>query len=254
MTNELYIDLILRIMRGGTPISRRGMLCHDMYEASTWNMGDPIITIPERELNYQFMFAEALWILRGNSRLDEIAPYCKKYGNYSDDGRHLSGAYGPMYVAQQRYVVDALIKDLFTRQAVIMFWRPNPRESSDIPCTLSMQFIVTIEMKLDVHVSMRSSDAYLGLPYDIFSFSMMAYHTLLELKKRSTFLIELGLLTITSPCQHIYERDMEKCKKFVDSLNNRKYKTIQSPAIDDPVQLEIKLAMLRDHPERLWTE
>ena len=254
MTNEEYVSMLQLIIVSGVQMPRRGMLSRELTTCTNWDMKDPVVTIPERKLNYAFMFAEALWILRGHSNLSDIAPFCKNYGNYSDDGRHLSGAYGPMYASQQRYVVDTLIKDIFTRQAVMTFWRPNPRESSDIPCTISMQFLITSFMKLDIIVNMRSSDAFMGLPYDVFSFSMMAYHTLLELRNRGTCLIELGVLTINSACQHIYERDVERCQEVLDSHGNRKYKTLISPSIISPVALEMVLEAYRDNPEALWTE
>jgi hypothetical protein len=94
------------------------------------------------------------------------------------------GAYGPRVVDQLRYVVDCLWKDPMSRQAVMEVWRPNPRESLDIPCTLTLQWLIR-DGKLHCIDSMRSSDAWLGWVYDVFSFSMLSSCILLMLSERA---------------------------------------------------------------------
>ena len=42
------------------------------------------------------------------------------------------------------------------------------RRYKEVPCTLAMQFTLR-RSRLDMLVTMRSQDAYLGLPHDIFS-------------------------------------------------------------------------------------
>lgn len=238
----------------GDPIYRRGIASREVQCAGThWDMMSPIITIPERKLNYSFMFAEALWILRGRSELRDVGSYNGNIQKYSDDGTHLSGAYGPMYVGQQRYIVDVLANDLFTRQAVMTLWRQNPRPSLDIPCTIALQFIIGSKMELQLVVYMRSSDVFLGLPYDVFSFSMMAYHTLLALRQKVTFNITLGNLHLIATSQHVYEKDVKRCEEFIDSVGNRIYKPIYDPNIIHPVALELTLEALRDNTDNLWT-
>ncbi len=42
----------------------------------------------------------------------------------------------------------------------------------EIPCTTTLQFFVRNE-RLDMVTTMRSNDAYLGLPHDVFCFTML---------------------------------------------------------------------------------
>ena len=104
-----------------------------------------------------------------------------------------------------RYVVETLLSDNGTRQAVMTIWERSPRESKDIPCTVSLQFLIRYD-KLHCIANMRSSDCYLGLPYDVFSFSMIATYVRLLTGLR----LEMGALHIFHGSLHIYTRDLHK--------------------------------------------
>jgi len=170
--------------------------------------------VPERKLNYRFMAAEAAWILSGSNRLSSLLPFCKAMATFSDDGTFMRGAYGPKVMDQLGYVVDCLIHDSHTRQAVLAIWRERPGASKDIPCTLTMQFLLRWNQlyhmpSLHTIVNMRSSDVWLGLPYDLFTFSMIAMAVIIELRRRAAMALhgialESSTLTIFAGSQHLY--------------------------------------------------
>lgn len=167
-----------------------------------------ILYHPERNLNYKFMVAEWLWIANGLDTVKTIAYFNKKYLEFTDDGVVLYGAYGPPWVAQKAYVLKKLRKDPDSRQGVISLWKPSPPDSKDVPCTLTMQYLIR-EGNLDVVVNMRSSDIYLGIPYDIFTFSQLANEIAFELNvKRGRLIMQIG-------SSHMYEDDIEKVKPLM---------------------------------------
>lgn len=256
-TDDHYREAIKYIRTYGERVHRRGMWTEE-YDGMTlhFDMNEPIVTIPERKLSYRLLFAEALWILRGECRLDALSKIRPRYEEFSDDGFYLSGAYGPMFVSQRRYVFETLMEDVGSRQAVMTFWRQNPRKSRDIPCTVSLQFLVKWIAgipRLDLIVFMRSSDAFLGLPYDIFSFSMMATHLWLSLACSHNYpTMRLGMLTIMIGSFHLYERDLPAVKEFVDSQSTRQYQPIVTHDQFTPDDLELRLESLRDNPKSLW--
>lgn len=179
----------------------------------------PVVQTKARGLNYRFMAAEALWILRGDNLLSPLTKHVEKMAEFSDDGRTLAGAYGPMVKSQLRYVVNALLQDRETRQAVISIWRPNPQPSKDIPCTLAMNFMIRND-RLHTHVFMRSSDAWLGLPYDMFSFSCIALRVACAYNRRMHEVKEFrgvlpGSLTISAASSHLYLRDLYPAKEVL---------------------------------------
>lgn len=131
-----------------------------------------VIGLKQRQLNYQFMVAEAVWIMLGRNDTAMLSHYCSEITKFSDDGLIFFGAYGPHIQRQLNYLINTLVKDKHSRQAVLTIWQQNPEPSKDIPCTVSMQALVRDD-KLSLLVTMRSSDAWLGIPYDVFNFSLI---------------------------------------------------------------------------------
>ena len=171
----------------------------------------------ERKINNKFRAAEAAWILSGDNKVDTISKYCEKYAQYSDDGIFMNGAYGPPVVDQLPYIIKALLKDRFTRQAVISIWRPKPGESKDIPCTISLQFLIR-NGELHCIANMRSNDIWLGTPYDIYTFSMIARYIIVSEKKFRVRGLQPGFLYLNSGSTHIYEQDLKKAKKLIREI------------------------------------
>jgi thymidylate synthase len=173
----------------------------------TLDMEYPVVAVASRKLGYKFMAAEAYWILTGDDRVENIAPYSKTIANFSDNGVTFDGAYGPMIKQQLDYVVEALVKDNDSRQAVLTIWRPSPAPSKDIPCTVSIQFLLR-DGYLHCIDTMRSSDIWLGVPYDVFNFSMLSLQVALALRARGVW-VQLGNLTLQAGSQHLYVRNRE---------------------------------------------
>ena len=176
------------------------------------DMDDPIITIPERKLSYSFMFGEAAWMLEGRNDVESVSKYVDGVKRFSDDGVTFFGAYGPKIITQTSYVVDTLIKDNDSRQAVLNIWRENPRSSKDIPCTLSLQFFLreaSDDLWLHTVATMRSNDVWLGTPYDTFNFSAISFYIACHLNKVG-IKCKLGSLNIQAGSRHIYENDFKK--------------------------------------------
>lgn len=253
MTADMvWLNLLDRLFAYGKPSSPRGQGTLELLGAkSVVNMQFPVITVPGRRMGYKFMCAEAWWILSGRSDVDSIAPYSKAISKFSNDGYRFDGAYGPMIMEQMRYVVDSLTHDLYTRQAVITIWRQNPRESRDIPCTVSLQFLVR-DNHLHCMATMRSSDAWLGWVYDVFNFSMISYYVLLRLRARGIKELKIGNLVLTAGSQHIYDINEKAAERCVIEGGSRTYEGISIRDLESPGDLIYKLSYLKDNPEELW--
>lgn len=215
--------------------------------ASVVCMRNPIIRNPHRNLGYKFMAAEAAWILSGNNDVKSIAPYSKEISKFSDNGETFFGAYGPPVTQQFQYVLSCLDQDPDSRQAVLTIWRQNPPQTKDVPCTVSLQFLVRHHTLYCV-ANMRSSDLWLGHPYDVFNFSMVSYALLLELNKRreqkNLMPAMLGELYLFCGSKHLYERNWNA----VDSLLGASYEPMMRPAIFTDGRFEDALELV----EALW--
>lgn len=207
-------------------VSPRGMEVREQIGGKYTVPMPAYIDLEDRKVNADFMFAEAAWIISGSNRLEDLTETMKSYANYSDNGVTLEGAYGPKVVDQLNYVVDTLENDNDSRQAIINIWRERPRPSKDIPCTLSMGFMIR-ENKLEMVVNMRSHDIVLGSTYDVFSFSAVANVVRLLLAERGIEIDKdengnFGNLTVNANSLHLYERHYEDIDRWVNSEDRDK--------------------------------
>lgn len=217
-----WVKDLSEVFNYGLKSSPRGMDIHEIVGyRSQIDMKNPIIMNKTRRLGYKFMAAEAAWILSGMNDVATIAPYSKEISKFSDDGEVFFGAYGPKIREQLEYVVDTLVKDPDSRQAVINIWRESPGPSKDIPCTLSLQFILR-QGVLHCVATMRSSDLWLGHPYDIVNFSCASFLVMLMVRDQTGFMLELGKLYLTAGSKHIYARNVELVGSVLQSYYDGK--------------------------------
>ena len=213
--DQLIVDLLGDDQ--GEHADYRELLCH----TTKIDMNRPILLNKARQLGYKFMAAEAAWILSGDNKVMTIEPYSKRIVQFSDDGYTFFGAYGPKVIDQIPYILDTLRHDMNSRQAVISIWREQPRKTKDVPCTTTLQFLIrpcnTDDHQgdyLDCVATMRSSDAWLGWPYDVFNFSMISRYIGLFLQMQYPHL-RLGTLYLTAGSQHLYARDVHNAADCV---------------------------------------
>lgn len=204
-----WLRLLSLVIEFGDKVAPRGQETHEILGLqSRIDMRYPILQVNSRKLGRKFQAAEAAWILDGDNRVASIEPYSKEIAKFSDDGKFYFGAYGPKIREQLPYIIKMLREDPSTRQAVINIWRESPMQSKDIPCTLSVQFLIR-DSKLHCINTMRSSDLWLGWPYDVFNFSMLSAYIILTLRDIGSWELGLGELILTAGSGHLYERNYE---------------------------------------------
>ncbi len=158
---------------------------------------------------------ELLWYLAGSSDLSFIKHYLSRYADESEDGKTIHGAYGPRLfkmrgVDQVANVLDLLRRKPNSRRAVIQLFGAEDlsRDHIEIPCTCTLQFMVR-DSRLDLLVSMRSNDAFVGLPHDIFAFTMMQEIFACSLG------LKLGVYKHVVGSLHLYEKDRKRASAYL---------------------------------------
>ena len=238
LVNNTWVDTLRHLVKDGKLTEPRGMRCRELMGWQTVvDMNMPVMSIDARKLSYKFMAAEAAWILSGDNRVSTIRKNAPKIVEYSDDGLTFHGAYGPKVIERIPYISRALAQDRDTRQAVINIWRERPEKTFDVPCTVSLQFMIR-DNRLHCFDTMRSSDIWLGWPYDVFNMSMISRYILLYLKNiDSTAVdhdIELGNLYLTAGSMHLYEENVKKAFEIITepTLQNKQAEAGILPSAD----------------------
>ena len=158
---------------------------------------------------------ELLWYLAKTKDLSFISYYLPAYKAYAD-GQEIFGGYGPRLfnwdgLNQFANVAEMLKRKPDSRQAVIQLFDPLDitEPHKDIPCTCTLQFMVRGE-QLHMLTYMRSNDALVGMPHDIFCFTMFQ-----EIMAR-TLCFELGRYKHMVGSLHLYHESIGNARQFLD--------------------------------------
>lgn len=160
---------------------------------------------------------ELFWYLSGDTRLDFINYYIRdRFKIESDDQVRVRSGYGERLFSfrgmnQLQNIIRLLTEKPTSRRAVIQLFDATDLEHHylSIPCTCTIQ-VLARDGYLHMFVSMRSNDAYLGLPHDIFAFTMLQ-----ELIARSVGM-EIGEYKHCAGSLHLYEEHFESAFNFLN--------------------------------------
>ncbi len=160
---------------------------------------------------------ELLWYLSKRNRLDFIEYYVPAYKRESENGVTVHGGYGPRMFAMRRTynqvenVLELLKAKPTSRRAVIQLFDAADiaQKYQEIPCTCTLQFLIR-KSRLDLIAHMRSNDAYVGLPHDVFAFTMIQELLAVSLG------VKLGTYRHLIGSLHLYDKDREKARTYLN--------------------------------------
>jgi thymidylate synthase len=176
---------------------------------------------------------ELLWYLSKDNRLDFIEPYVSRYRDETEDGETVYGGYGPRLFGQRgpdqvANVIKLLRQRPSSRRAVIQIFDGEDiaTEHKEVPCTTALQFFIRDE-RVEMVATMRSNDAYFGLPHDVFCFTMLQ-----EIIAR-TLGRDLGGYRHFAGSLHLYKNRWEDAQHFVNEGYQQKIAMPEMP-LGDP--------------------
>lgn len=228
-TNEIYFDLIQRLMQEKTMVSPRGMKTKEILceKVIIDNPRDRIITLPYFSTSVRYAIGEFIWYLKATNKISEINFYSTVWKRFSDDGKTVNSAYGhrifgkhkSLKVNQWEWVKNKLVEDPDSRQAVININLPldKYKPTKDFPCTLALQFLLR-KNRLNLIAYMRSNDINWGFRNDMFCFSMFQELMTLQLAEAFGKKIRLGKYYHVDGSVHIYERDFKKARMLLQEV------------------------------------
>jgi thymidylate synthase len=208
------------VVTGGNSLSvGAGKNSHELlnYSVVLSNPREKLILNEARRIYLPAAVARFVWMMAGSDRLADIAFYEPKVKSFSDDGIAVPGSsYGQRIMRarpglnQLEAAIGRLIEDSQSRRAAISVYQPEDavRSSCDIPCTFGLAYHVR-GGKLHATTLMRSNNAFLLLPYNIFEFSLLAEVVAAELN------VPLGSLTHYALSMHIYEHEVAKSREVI---------------------------------------
>ena len=212
-----YEDLLRLVMAEGTPKADRtgtgtkSIFGHQLrYDLSR---GFPLVTT--KRVHLKSVVNELLWFLRGDSNV----AWLHEHGvSIWDEWADADGELGPVYGVQWRswptpdgrhidqisQALEMLRSDPDSRRNIVSAW--NVAELGEMalpPCHLLFQFYVA-DGRLSCQLYQRSADLFLGVPFNIASYSLLTH----MMAQQSG--LEVGEFIWTGGDCHIYSNHVEQ--------------------------------------------
>lgn len=188
--------------------------------------GFPLLTT--KKLHFKSIVNELIWFLNGDTNIKWLNENGVKIWNeWATEEGDLGPVYGKQWTAwptkdggsinQIDYVVDAIKSNPNSRRIIFHGWnveflpdeKVSPQENAKNgkmalpPCHLLYQFYVA-NGKLSSHLYIRSSDMFLGLPYNTASLACLTHMLAQQCD------LDVGEIVITLSDAHIYSNHMEQ--------------------------------------------
>ena len=189
------------------------------YAATLTDPSRCLLRSPARGLDPYYAAAECMWYLSGTDDTRWLEQFAPQYARFVD--AHVAyGAYGKRLFEREPGCSRSLVEWAYhmlkekpdSRQAVIDLHEPRDlrnaawRHQKDIPCTTSVQLLLR-DGRLDMIVTMRSNDVWLGMPYDIFWWCTLLKILSCELE------CAMGEYHHRAGSMHLYERNREAAQQ-----------------------------------------
>jgi len=214
-----YLDMLQYILDNGQPKGDRtgtGTIAVFGYQ-TRYNLqaGFPVLTT--KKLHLRSIIYELLWMLNGQSNVADLQEHGVRIWNeWADEHGELGPVYGVQWrswktadgqtVDQISQVIELIKKNPSSRRIIVSAWNVGDIDSMALPpCHLLFQFYVN-NGRLSCQLYQRSADVFLGVPFNIASYSLLTYMV------AQVCDLEIGEFVHTFGDLHLYNNHIEQAQ------------------------------------------
>ena len=197
-----YLDALKFCFNNGDDVeSRAGKVRKSFGYQMQYDLSIGFPAITSKKLAWKSVVSELLWFIEGSNderRLAEIlyddkrenlknkktiwtqnaeANYWKPKSKFEGDVGNIYGVQWRNFnsVDQLKNLIEGLKKDPNGRRHILSSWNPPELENMSLPpCHVFSQFFIS-KNKLSCHLYQRSCDMFLGVPFNIASYSLFTH-------------------------------------------------------------------------------
>ncbi len=181
-----YLDLMTKILKEGddredrTGVGTRALFGHQMR----FDLSQSFPLLTTKKVHLKSIIHELLWFLAGDTNIKYLKENkVRIWDEWADE----NGELGPVYGAQWRSwktpegksidqisnVVEQIKSNPTSRRHLVVAFNPGEIENMALPpCHAFFQFFVS-QGKLSCQLYQRSADMFLGVPFNIASYSLL---------------------------------------------------------------------------------
>jgi len=238
-----YLDLVQLVMNEGVRKKSRTGIDTISYFSAFYKVdlskGFPLLTTKKMEL--KSVIYELLWYLSGENHIRNLRKHTKIWDAWADEDGNLETAYGYYWrhfpsaqkdekgnwvvreIDQIKYIIDEIKNKPYSRRLLVTAWEPgNATESKLPPCHYTYAFNVSGD-KLNCHLTQRSGDIALGIPFNLAAYAMLTHIIANETN------LQVGQFAHTIIDAHIYVGDKGTPNEKYDHLEGLKEQLKREP-------------------------
>ncbi len=185
---QQYLDLLQKIRAEGVQrADRTGTGTVSIFGQQMrfdLSRGFPLLTT--KKLHIPSIVHELLWFLRGDTNIAYLkANNIRIWDEWADANGDLGPVYGKQWRAweapggktidQMAKLMENLRKDPNSRRHVVSAWNPSDVERMALPPCHAFFQVFVADGKVSLMLTQRSVDAFLGLPFNIASYSLLTH-------------------------------------------------------------------------------
>ena len=197
-----YLDQLQYILEYGvTRGDRTGVGTISCFGLNArYKMSDGFPAVTTKKLAFKTMTSELLWFISGSNNINDLKSiykhnkiwdanykdYLSRLGVEENDG-DMGRVYGVQWrswqclegrkIDQLQEAIDAINNNPDSRRIIVNAWNPGEASLEQValpPCHSFFQFYVA-DGKLSLHMYQRSADMFLGVPFNISSYSLLLH-------------------------------------------------------------------------------
>lgn len=254
-----YQDLVKTVMNEGIRKPSRTGVDTISYFGAFYRVdlskGFPLLTT--KKMEWKSLLNEVLWYLSGEHHIRNLREHTKIWDAWADENGRLQTAYGRfwrrypvpdnkaildgevyvnennLYVKREEngalvfdqvgWVINEIKQNPNSRRLVISAWHPANAVISKLPpCHYTFTFNVN-NGKLNCHLTQRSGDIALGIPFNLAAYSMLTQIIAQETN------LDLGYFAHTIVDAHIYVAEKGSPTEKLDHLEGLKLQIEREP-------------------------
>jgi len=183
----------------------------------------PILTT--KQVSFKTILDELLWFISGSTNISGLNS--KIWDEWAKPDGNLGPIYGQQWAKQLPGVIAELRSNPTSRRLVVDSWQIADLDEMQLPpCHYSFVFGVVGD-ELNIMVSQRSVDSFLGLPYNLTSYSL-----LLAMVANVTGL-KPGKLFWTGANVHLYVNHIAQARQQLEHPGTICAPTLQLPDVEE---------------------
>lgn len=252
-----YHDLVRAVLERGTrKENRTGVDTLSLFNHNyTIDLAEGFPLLTTKKISWKNIVVENLWFLSGRTDIGLLRKHgCKFWDPWAREDGTVPSAYGNFWrsfptpeggIDQIRWVVRQLRDRPESRRMVVSAWAPgNAHDSALPPChamwVLNVQTDADGERRLNLHLTQRSADVALGVPYNI-----AGYAFLLELFAHITDM-KPGIFAHTCIDAHIYTCKPDGSQAGADHVPGLKKQLERTPRALPKLTIDPSIRSLGD--------